>query len=123
MASSKTSGEAPVTWHFGKGSHIASPGDARQPNTGVELPLASLIDIQSLRSLLNDFSALVGIATALLDLEGTVIQFAGWQKACTEFHRPTARSCANCNTTPPTSRAATTSASPSRFLLYTSATS
>jgi diguanylate cyclase (GGDEF)-like protein/PAS domain S-box-containing protein len=97
MASSTTAGEVPVTWHFGKGSHTPSPGDVQQPNPGAELPLASLIDIQSLRSLLNDFSALVGIATALLDLEGTIIQFAGWQKACTQFHRHTARSCANCN--------------------------
>jgi diguanylate cyclase (GGDEF)-like protein/PAS domain S-box-containing protein len=97
MASSKAPKEVPITWHSGKGSNTSSPGHALQANPGVELPLASLIDIKSLRSLLNDFSALVGIATALLDLEGTIIQFAGWQKACTEFHRATSRSCANCN--------------------------
>lgn len=96
MASTKAPGDAPVTWHPDKRSKLTNPGNASQTNPDIALPLTSLIDIQSLRSLLDDFSALVGIATALLDLEGTVIQFSGWQKACTEFHRPTPRSCANC---------------------------
>jgi diguanylate cyclase (GGDEF)-like protein/PAS domain S-box-containing protein len=97
MASSKTPAEVSITWHPGKGSLPSNPGDMAQAPPGDELPLASLVDIQSLRSLLNGFSALIGIATALLDLEGNIIQFAGWQKACTGFHRATARSCANCN--------------------------
>jgi diguanylate cyclase (GGDEF)-like protein/PAS domain S-box-containing protein len=97
MTSSKAPEEAPITWHSGNRSTLASSGGTPQANSNVELPLASLIGIQSLRSLLDDFSALVGVTTALLDLEGTIIQFAGWQKACTEFHRPNPHSCANCN--------------------------
>lgn len=61
-----------------------------------DVPLASLIDIESLRSLLDDFSALIGVTTALLDLEGNILQSAGWQKACTVFHRAVPDSCANC---------------------------
>jgi diguanylate cyclase (GGDEF)-like protein/PAS domain S-box-containing protein len=97
MTSSKAPEEAPITWHSGNRSTLASSDGTPQANSNVELPLASLIGIQSLRSLLDDFSALVGVTTALLDLEGAIIQFAGWQKACTEFHRPNPHSCANCN--------------------------
>ncbi|QAU35612.1 EAL domain-containing protein [Janthinobacterium sp. 17J80-10] len=97
MASSKLAGEVPITWHLGKGGPASSVSDTLPLNPSTETPLASLIDLQSLRALLNDFSALVGIATALLDLAGNVIQFAGWQKACTDFHRHNPRSCANCN--------------------------
>jgi diguanylate cyclase (GGDEF)-like protein/PAS domain S-box-containing protein len=96
MASSKTPEEVPITWQSGKGSLPSNLSDIAQAPSGVEPPLASLVDIQSLRSLLDGFSALVGIATALLDLDGNIIQFAGWQNACTGFHRSTPRSCANC---------------------------
>lgn len=62
----------------------------------VPLPLASLVDIPNLRSFLDDFSGLIGIATALLDLEGNILQSAGWQAACTGFHRAVPSSCRRC---------------------------
>lgn len=97
MITSKIPEEVPVTWYSGKRGNNTSATDASQPPFSTELTLASLIDLQSLRSLLDDFSVLVGMATALLDVEGAIIQSAGWQKACTDFHRATSRSCANCN--------------------------
>ncbi|MBC7861027.1 MAG: EAL domain-containing protein, partial [Burkholderiaceae bacterium] len=87
----------PVTWHASRpGAEPASALQARPPNSVSETPLAALIDVESLRTLLDDFSALIGIATALLDLEGNILQSAGWQSACTGYHRANPRSCANC---------------------------
>ena len=87
----------PVTWHAGRPAADASiPLRSRAPNAVSETPLAALIDVESLRVLLDDFSALIGIATALLDLEGNILQSAGWQSACTGYHRANPQSCANC---------------------------
>ncbi|HEX8963970.1 MAG TPA: EAL domain-containing protein [Rhodocyclaceae bacterium] len=98
MPSIKDNPGAPVTWHTGDlgGSLPSDLAAARPRNAASEAPLAALIDVASLRSLLDDLAAVVGIATALLDLDGNILQSAGWQKACTEFHRADLRSCANC---------------------------
>ncbi len=69
---------------------------ARPANPVSATPLASLIDLEPLRTLLDDFTAVLGMGTALLDLEGNILQAAGWQKACTDFHRAVPSSCANC---------------------------
>jgi len=37
-----------------------------------------------------------GVANAVIDLEGSVITRAGWQKACIDFHRANADSCRRC---------------------------
>lgn len=88
----------PVRWQTGhlEGGLTSDAFQSRTANPASENPLAALIDMQSLCSLLNDFSALVGITTAVLDLQGKVLQSAGWQKACTDFHRAIPGSCANC---------------------------
>ncbi|HEX8989862.1 MAG TPA: EAL domain-containing protein [Rhodocyclaceae bacterium] len=98
MANSSSGDPAPVTWHTGRlgGSLPADLSAARPQNEVSEAPLASLIDIASLRSLLDDLTGLVGIPTALLDLEGNILQSAGWQSACIDFHRANPQSCANC---------------------------
>lgn len=89
---------SPITWHTGPlSTDIESDlAQARPANPVSEAPLASLIDIQSLRTLLDDLTLLVGMPTALLDLEGNILQAAGWQRACTTFHRATPSACANC---------------------------
>ncbi|WP_076602920.1 EAL domain-containing protein [Aromatoleum tolulyticum] len=61
-----------------------------------QVGVAALIDVESLRSFLDGLSDLVGIATALLDLDGNILQSAGWQSACTAFHRAVAGSAVNC---------------------------
>jgi diguanylate cyclase (GGDEF)-like protein/PAS domain S-box-containing protein len=87
----------PVTWHASRPAVDAPvPLLSRIPNSVSDTPLAALIDVESLRTLLDDFSALIGIATALLDLDGNILQSAGWQSACTGYHRANAQSCANC---------------------------
>ena len=98
MGRFKTHEVTPVSWHTGQ---LASDGSsnllqARPTNPISEVPLASLIDLEALRVLLDDFTALVGMHTALVDLQGNILLGAGWQKACTDFHRTHASSCANC---------------------------
>ncbi|MGE5490299.1 MAG: PocR ligand-binding domain-containing protein [Actinomycetota bacterium] len=97
-ANSKAGAAAPVRWHTGRlsGEPALNDVQSRPANSASEASLASLVDVQSVRSLLDDFSALSGIPTALLDLEGNILQGACWQKACTEFHRAVPTSCANC---------------------------
>lgn len=53
-------------------------------------------DIPTLEGLLESFSALTGVASALIDLEGVVLVGARWQWACTDFHRASPRSAARC---------------------------
>jgi len=98
MGSSKAPDAVSITWHTGPVSHniTADLVQDRPANPVSETPLAALIDIDELRTILDDLSALLGITTALLDLEGNIIQSAGWQKACTAFHRAVPTSCANC---------------------------
>ena len=98
MASSIKTDPVPITWQTGKlsGNPATELAAARPANPVSEAPLASLVDVKALRSLLDDLTALVGVPTALLDLDGNILQSAGWQKACTDFHRADPRSCANC---------------------------
>ncbi|MHB1017128.1 MAG: PocR ligand-binding domain-containing protein [Coriobacteriia bacterium] len=58
--------------------------------------LAALIDVTTLQSMMDDFSAVTHIPMALIDLEGTVIVGAGWQAACTHFHRTNEQTRAHC---------------------------
>ena len=58
--------------------------------------LGSIIDIEELQSIMDDFYHLTGMVTAILDMNGTVIEATGWQDICTKFHRihpETARNC------------------------------
>ncbi len=58
--------------------------------------LSNVFDMQELRSLLDAFSKLTGIVTAILDLKGNILAATGWQEICTRFHRlnpETARAC------------------------------
>lgn len=51
------------------------------------LELASIIDVQAIQSLIEDFYKLVSIPIALVDLKGNVLAGVGWQDICTKFHR------------------------------------
>ncbi len=57
---------------------------------------AELVDISQLQALLDNLHQVVGIANAVIDVEGKVIAHAGWQSACTGFHRVNAESCQRC---------------------------
>jgi len=62
-----------------------------------EIPkLAELVDLCELQKLFTAFCESVGIASAIIDLEGTVLVSANWQHACTDFHRTNSESCQLC---------------------------
>lgn len=98
MGSIKANDVREVKWYSGRlNSDITwDQARSRAPNPISEAPLASLIDINSLSTLLDDLTLLLGMPTALLDPQGKILQSAGWQRACTDFHRATPGACINC---------------------------
>ncbi|MBD5803602.1 Cyclic di-GMP phosphodiesterase Gmr [Azoarcus sp. Aa7] len=88
----------PVRWHkaVSRNDCTADSVQTRPKNSVSHVGVAALIDVESLRSFLDGLSDLVGIATALLDLDGNILQSAGWQSACTAFHRAVSGSGVNC---------------------------
>ncbi|WP_419663842.1 two component system sensor histidine kinase, hybrid [Desulfosarcina variabilis str. Montpellier] len=58
--------------------------------------LESIIDIEEIQSIMNDFHKLTGMVTAILDMNGTVIEATGWQDICTKFHRVHPETAQNC---------------------------
>ncbi len=66
-----------------------------------EIDLRSIIDVDKLQSIMDDFYGLTQMVTAILDLEGNVIEATGWQDICRKFHRvnpDTARKCKESDT-------------------------
>ena len=57
---------------------------------------AELVDIPKLQELMANFSQVIGIANAVIDVDGVVIASAGWQTACTDFHRVNSETCHRC---------------------------
>ncbi|MGD8386965.1 MAG: PocR ligand-binding domain-containing protein [Desulfobacteraceae bacterium] len=49
--------------------------------------LSSLIDEEKAQSILDAFCNAVGVAAAIIDMEGRVLVGSRWQKICTDFHR------------------------------------
>ena len=58
--------------------------------------LAAVLDIPTLQALMDDFHALSGIASAIIDLRGEVLVASGWQDICTRFHRAHPETYRNC---------------------------
>ena len=61
-----------------------------------ELELGDIIDAGSIQALVDDFYLLTGLPMGLGDLSGKVLVGAGWQEACTRFHRCHPDSLRNC---------------------------
>lgn len=51
------------------------------------MKLSELLPIAELQELCEQFTALTGAVTAILDLEGNILIATGWQDVCTRFHR------------------------------------
>jgi two-component system sensor histidine kinase/response regulator len=58
--------------------------------------MAEMLGVDMFQRLLKDFCDSVGIASAIIDLEGKVLASARWQRACTDFHRVNEKTCARC---------------------------
>ncbi|MCB9494044.1 MAG: PocR ligand-binding domain-containing protein [Desulfobacteraceae bacterium] len=58
--------------------------------------LKEIIDIDEVQSIMDNFYHLTNMVTAIVDLEGNVIESTGWQDICTRFHRVNPETCKNC---------------------------
>ena len=67
-----------------------------QPGSENRMNYSELVDVPKLQALLDSLSQVTGIANAVVDIDGKVIAFAGWQDACTQFHRVNSESCTRC---------------------------
>ena len=61
-----------------------------------DLELVNILDIPVIQSMMEDFTRLTGMATAVVDLKGKVIEATGWQDICTKFHRVNAETAGFC---------------------------
>jgi PAS domain S-box-containing protein len=58
--------------------------------------LGTIINVGGLQSIMDDFHSLTGMVTAILDMNGTVIESTGWKDICTKFHRVHPETALNC---------------------------
>ena len=77
------------------------PTEKMHPETISKVPvsgldLGSIIDVTEIQSIMDDFYSLTGMVTAILDLNGKVIESTGWQDICAEFDRVNPQSSHNC---------------------------
>lgn len=52
-----------------------------------ELQVSDLLDLEDFQALLANFCDAVGVASAISDLNGKLLAFANFRRACTQFHR------------------------------------
>jgi len=64
--------------------------------TQADFKLVEILDFTALKELLDNFCNAVGIAAAIIDLEGEVLIASRWQRICTDFHRVNKNTCARC---------------------------
>ncbi|CAA7619115.1 putative Histidine kinase [Candidatus Terasakiella magnetica] len=55
-----------------------------------------LLRENELQELFSNFCDAIGIAAAIIDPEANILASSRWQRACTDFHRVNAKSCARC---------------------------
>ena len=58
--------------------------------------ISELINIDKVQALTDSFCEAVGIASAVIDLDGRVLTGSRWQKICTTFHRVNPQTCRKC---------------------------
>ena len=82
------------------GDHLLEPhpdyATSLESNVAGVLQLNELVDLEALQKLFTSFCESVGIAAAIIDLQGNVLVSSRWQRACTDFHRVNPDSCARC---------------------------
>lgn len=62
----------------------------------VAMKFSEIVDIDELRGICEDFTALTGAVMAILDLDGKILIATGWQDICVRFHRVNAITSARC---------------------------
>ncbi len=75
--------------------------DKIDSQAGSEIPLmdfdlGAITNVDEIQSIMDDFCAITNMVTAILDLNGNVIEATGWQDICTKFHRVNPKTSQNC---------------------------
>jgi len=60
--------------------------------------ISAVVDFSQMDAIFEDFLSTTGVPAAIIDLKGKVLATSRWQRACTDFHRVNAVSCARCIT-------------------------
>jgi len=69
------------------GTDMTGPDTHSAPSQHPEYSLIELLDVETCQRLLDSFCDVVGTAAAIIDLKGTILIGARWQRICTDFHR------------------------------------
>lgn len=65
-------------------------------NLSERIRYADLVDVSKLQVLMESFHQVLGIANAVIDVDGQVLDQVGWQEACANFHRVNPESRQHC---------------------------
>lgn len=58
--------------------------------------LKEMIDVEKSQKVMDSFCDVIGVAAAIIDLEGEVLFGSNWQRICTDFHRVNGQTCKRC---------------------------
>lgn len=61
-----------------------------------QIKYSQLVSIPKLQALIESLSEVIGCANAVIDTDGAVLARAGWQEACSSFHRRNPETCRRC---------------------------
>lgn len=61
-----------------------------------QIRFSELVDVADLQALMDSFNRVIGIANAIIDVDGGVITRSGWQDVCAKYHRVNAATCSRC---------------------------
>ncbi|BBJ00066.1 hypothetical protein FGKAn22_17580 [Ferrigenium kumadai] len=64
--------------------------------TKKRIKFSELVDVASLQALMDSFNQVIGIANAIIDVDGIVITSSGWQDVCVKYHRVNPTTCGRC---------------------------
>jgi len=82
---------------YGEGGLTNKIESERNPENFIpEFDLCTIINSLEIQSIMDDFCYLTGMVTAILDLEGNVIEATGWKDLCTKFHRINPKTAKKC---------------------------
>ena len=61
-----------------------------------EVSFSELVNVDSLKKMVENIYVAIGIPIGIIDVEGTIIIAKGWQDICTKFHRVHPGTCKRC---------------------------
>lgn len=87
---------SPKTENKGENNKNVSGQDIKAGTDFEHQDLRSILNVPAIQSLLEDFTELTQMVTAILDLNGNILVATGWQGICTRFHRIHPQTAAYC---------------------------